>query len=126
MPLHTEGYIAGINLPQIQDFLREWQLDQKTGGDDLDLDCRLRRWCETDPDSAVSLLIALAERNSGPRETTAIAEGLEWFLIYHGKTHWDVLNVLCQSHPRFREVMANVWSASLSKDLKRKVEMWQK
>jgi len=125
MPLAIEDYVSGKSTPEIQAFLSEWKLDQQTGGGDDGLDYRLRRWCEDAPDFSIALLLALAERSSSPTETTAIAEGLEWLLEHHGAAYWQILNTLCQTEPSFREIMANVWGASLSKDLKRKVEMWR-
>ena len=126
MPLPLEDYIATAqSAPEVLSFAADWHLDQQTGGSDLELHCRFSRWCDDFADSAVSVLIALAEQASDPSEKREVAECIEWFLMRHGETHWETLNALCRQLPRFREAMEIVWGSSLSKDLRRKVEMWQ-
>ena len=125
MPLPVEHYVgAWKESAWIRDALAEWQLDRKTGGGDSALAYRLDRSSEESPDSAIALLVSLAEHSS-PEDRVDLAERLEWLLQKHGAVYWDVLNALCGRVPQFRAVMANVWGASLPKDLKRKVEMWR-
>ena len=125
MPLPVEDYVgASKDNAWIRDLLAEWQLDRKTGGGDFSLHTRLQRYSSDSPDSALALLVSLAEQ-SKEEDRIAIAEVVEDFLQMHGAAYWDVVNLLCSRVPQFRAVMANVWGASLSNDLKRKVEMWR-
>ena len=117
--------IAGRHVPDVQAFVAEWELDWQTGGNDEMLFFSLCQGCQFDPDTALCVLVALAGQSRGDTELVAIAEGLEWFMMYHGAAYWDVLNSLCRTVPRFRAVMARVWGTGLPKDLRRKVEMWQ-
>jgi hypothetical protein len=124
MPLPIDDYLyASKQNVWIRDFLSEWQLDRQTGGGDSSLAYRLDRSSDTSPDSALALLVVLAEHSSED-DRVDLAERLEWFLQKHGAAYWEILNTLCSRVPQFRAIMANVWGASLPNDLKRKVEMW--
>jgi hypothetical protein len=125
MPLTIEDYIGAYkDNAWIRDFIDEWQLDRKTGAGDSSLSSRLQRYSAESPDSALALLVALAEHSSEP-DQIVLAEELEEFLHKHGSNYWEILNTLCSRVPQFRTVMANVWGASLPKDIKRKIEMWR-
>ena len=125
MPLPLENYIsASKDNAWIRDFLDEWSLDRKTGGGDSSLVSRLHHYAAESPDSALALLVSLAEQ-SPEEDRIALAEELEVFLQKRGSEYWEILNSLCSRVPQFRAVMASVWGAGLSNDLKRKVEMWR-
>ncbi len=124
MPLPVESYIdAWKDNAWIQETLAAWQLDRKTGGGDFALTYRIDRTAAESPDSALALLVSLAEHSS-PDDHADLAERLERLLEKHGAAYWEVINSLCGRVPQFRAVMTNVWGASLSKDLQRKVQMW--
>jgi hypothetical protein len=127
MPLPMESYIeAERDNAWIREFLNDWELDRKTGGADLDLSFRLHKYSEQSPDSALALIVSLSkECPEDQKEEAALAEELEWFLLQQGEAYWETLNDLCSRLHYFRRIMAEVWGASLSKDLKRKVEMWR-
>ena len=80
---------------------------------------------KTAPDSALALIVALACQAKDEAERWAVADELEWLLHVHGRDYWETLNSLCSQVPAFRAVMGNVWGDTLSKDLRRKVEMWR-
>lgn len=126
MALPIEHYIdAATDNAWIRELLAEWQAERFAGVGDLALAVRMKRDLQDSPDAALALLVALAEQSVDDAERVAIAEELEWLLEKHGVAYWETLNGLCMRVPQFRAVMANVWGASLSKDLKRKVEMWR-
>jgi len=124
MPLPIESYIdAAPDNAWVREFIAEWQIDRKTGGGDHVLAEKLKHYAQQSPDSA--LFVALVTQAIDDAERVAIAEELEWLMEKHGAAYWETINTLCQRVPQFRVVMACVWGASLSNDLKRKVEMWR-
>jgi hypothetical protein len=127
MPLSVQNYIdAWKDNAWVREYVSEWELDRKTGGNDSVVISKLHRMSEKTPDAALSVFVALAQQCAVEYyEEVAIAEELEWFLQYHGSEYWETVNALCSSEPRLRLVIANVWGASLPKDLKRKIEMWR-
>lgn len=96
MPLPVNSYIGAAkdNL-WIRGFMEEWKLDRVTGGGDFSISLRLKRYSEESPDSALALLVSLAEGATDEKERIAIAEPLEWLLEQHGVEYWDTLNELC-------------------------------
>ena len=118
MPLPVTDY------EWVRVFLTEWKLEHSAGGANSSVAYRLRRYSEDSPDSALALLVALAEQSADEKERMELAESVEALLQKHGAAYWDTMNALCSQVPQFRTVMSYVWGASLSKELKRKVEMW--
>ena len=126
MSLSIENYIdAEKDNAWIRDFISTWKLDRSTGGNDLALQLRLHEIILQSPDSGLALLVALAMQAADHAEIIAVGEHLEWYIEKHGAGYWSTLNELCRRVQQFRIVMASVWGASLSKDLRRKVEMWR-
>jgi hypothetical protein len=126
MPTSADRYIQTAKAdPDVRAICAGLILDFRSSGRDLAAVMGMRNKWSDDPDRGLPILLALSELAEDERETIAIAEQLEWFLMRHGHDYWDVVNQLCIHAAPFRAVVASVWGTSLSKDLRRKVEMWR-
>jgi len=126
MPQPIESYVGGFEEnATIRDLMAKWRLDQATGGNDSTVSNCLRQFIEQSPNSALTLIVALCRQYPDEKAKVALSEELEWMLQVHGVEYWDTINALCSRVPEFRAVMSCVWGAGLSKELKRKVEMWR-
>jgi hypothetical protein len=122
-----DQYIADSERnPDIAVLRDAWILDRATGGGDLAVRLRLQQLWSEEPDKGLALIIRLAKDAESDADRADIAECLEWLLGRHGQAYWDIINRLCAQSGTFRSVVALVWGASLSKDLRRKVEMWRR
>lgn len=126
MPLSIDAYITAARTePWVRDFVGEWQLDHGSGAGGLDLAARLRQSVETNPDSALTLLLALADHAGDEQERVALAEEVECLLARHGATYWEVVDGLCRVLPNFRAVVADIWGSNLPTELREKVAAWR-
>jgi hypothetical protein len=96
----------------------------KRVGDWTEDDKRIYSILHTEPDRALSVILAAMQLTDDEQLLAGLAAGpLEDFLGAHGETYLDTFHKLALEHRRLREVLDGVWQGAMPKRVWHKIEI---